>query len=233
MDPRPHGLPVLSRQRSASLAWGLGGLLLALLLALRVDAGLAWDSQRLLRGAQPLGELALRNALAVQELVQQLPGRDEPGRIAAVNDFFNQRIGFRSDLDLYGVTDYWASPLETMARGAGDCEDFAIAKYFTLVAAGVSQRKLRLVYVRAMDLGLAVPHMVLAYYPTPDADPWVLDNLVPGLRPASARPDLTPVFSFNAEAIWEGVGSSPVKGSATERLSRWAAVLRKAREEGF
>ncbi|WP_247653101.1 transglutaminase-like cysteine peptidase [Ideonella aquatica] len=204
-----------------------------LLLCLRVGAGMAWDSQRLLRGAQPLGELALRNAVAVQELVQQMPARDEPGRVAAVNDFYNLRIGFRSDADLYGVNDHWASPLETLARGAGDCEDFAIAKYFTLVASGVSQKKLRLVYVRAMDLGLAVPHMVLAYYPTPDADPWVLDNLVPGLRPASARPDLTPVFSFNAEAIWEGVGSSPVRGAATERLSRWATVLRKAREEGF
>ncbi|MBN8488305.1 MAG: transglutaminase-like cysteine peptidase [Burkholderiales bacterium] len=162
-----------------------------------------------------------------------MPSRDEAARVAAVNEFYNQRIGFRSDHDLYGVSDHWASPLETLARGAGDCEDFAIAKYFTLVASGIPQRKLRLVYVRAMDLGLAIPHMVLAYYPMPDADPWVLDNLVHGLRPASARPDLTPVFSFNAEAIWEGVGTAPVKGAATERLSRWAAVLKKAREEGF
>ena len=208
-------------------------LLLGTVLALRVDAGLAWDGQRLLRGAQALGELAVRNASAVQELVLHMPARDEAARVAAVNDFFNQRIGFRSDHELYGVSDYWASPMETLARGAGDCEDFAIAKYFTLVASGVSQKKLRMVYVRAMDMGLAVPHMVLAYYPTPEADPWVLDNLVPGLRAASARPDLTPVFSFNAEAIWEGVGGSPVKGSATERLSRWASVLRKAREEGF
>jgi len=227
-----HG-PVSPRRRGAALlAWaGLVGLCMAL--ALAVGAGQAWDGQRLLRGANGLGELAIRNATAVQELVLQMPARDEPAKVAAVNDFYNHRIGFRSDLDLYGVVDYWASPLETLARGAGDCEDFAIAKYFTLVASGVSQKKLRLVYVRAMDLGLAVPHMVLAYYPTPDADPWVLDNLVPGLRPASARPDLTPVFSFNAEAIWEGVGAAPVRGTATERLSRWAAVLKKAREEGF
>lgn len=216
----------------APLGWAVL-ILVGSVLTLRVDAGLAWDGQRLLRGAQGLGELALHNAAAVQELVQQMPARDEAAKVAAVNDFYNQRIGFRSDHELYGVSDYWASPLETLARGAGDCEDFAIAKYFTLVAAGVSQRKLRMVYVRAMDMGLAVPHMVLAYYPTPDADPWVLDNLVPGLRAASARPDLTPVFSFNAEAIWEGVGGAPVKGAATERLSRWASVLKKAREEGF
>jgi predicted transglutaminase-like cysteine proteinase len=227
-----HGLVLRPIRRLTSLGWG-GLLVLWLMLALRVDAGMAWDSQRLLRGATALGELAARNAVAVQDLVLQMPSRDEAARVTAVNDFYNHRIGFRSDQELYGVSDYWASPLETLSRGAGDCEDFAIAKYFTLVAAGVSQRKLRMVYVRAMDLGMAVPHMVLAYYPTPDADPWVLDNLVPGVRVASARPDLTPVFSFNAEAIWEGVGAAPVRGTATERLTRWAAVLRKAREEGF
>lgn len=227
-----HGFVSRRRRGVASLAEA-GLVLLFMALALAVDAGQAWDAQRLLRGASSLGELASRNASAVQELILQMPARDESSKVAAVNDFYNHRIGFRSDQDLYGVVDHWASPLETLARGAGDCEDFAIAKYFTLVAAGVSQRKLRMVYVRAMDLGLAVPHMVLAYYPTPDADPWVLDNLVHGLRPASARPDLTPVFSFNAEAIWEGVGAAPVRGTATERLSRWAAVLRKAREEGF
>lgn len=216
----------------SALPW-VGLVMLSMALALAVGAGQAWDGQRLLRSAGGLGELASRNVAAVQELVMNMPARDEPSKVAAVNDFYNNRIGFRSDQELYGVVDHWASPLETLARGAGDCEDFAIAKYFTLVAAGVSQRKLRLVYVRAMDVGLAVPHMVLAYYPTPDADPWVLDNLVPGLRPASARPDLTPVFSFNAEAIWEGVGAATVKGTATERLSRWASVLKKAREEGF
>ena len=71
------------------------------------------------------------------------------------------------------------------------------------------------------------------YYPRPDADPWVLDSLVHEFPVASSRTDLSPVFSFNAEAIWEGVGSAPVRGSASERLSPWAQVLRKARNEGF
>jgi len=74
---------------------------------------------------------------------------------------------------------------------------------------------------------------VLALYPAPDADPLVLDSLVPEMRPASQRTDLTPVFSFNAEGIGEGVGASTVRGNPAERLSRWGDVLRKARQEGF
>lgn len=180
-----------------------------------------------------MGPIAVENARALQGLVAQLPARDELAKVQRVNDFFNGRIGYRLDIDLYGVADHWASPLETLARGAGDCEDFAIAKYFTLTAAGVSQKRLRLVYVRAQTQGMVIPHMVLAYYPRPDADPLVLDSLVQELRPASARSDLAPVFSFNAEAIWEGVGSAAVRGSASDRLSPWAQVLRKARNEGF
>ena len=63
---------------------------------------------------------------------------------------------------------------------------------------------MRLIYVKARIGGTAssLPqaHMVLAYYPTPDAEPLVLDNLMPEIRPASHAPDLQPVFSFNSEA---------------------------------
>jgi hypothetical protein len=76
--------------------------------------------------------------------------------------------------------------------------------------------------------------MVLAYYPSPEADPIVLDNLLTELRPAAQRTDLTPVFSFNADGLWEGVGLVPVAGAGPlERLSRWRDVLLKARQDGF
>jgi len=74
--------------------------------------------------------------------------------------------------------------------------------------------------------------MVLAYYASPEAEPLILDNLVGEIRPASRRPDLTPVFSFNSEGLWQGNGSQRM-GDPVERLSRWREVLRKARAEGF
>ena len=64
------------------------------------------------------------------------------------------------------------------------------------------------------------------------AEPLILDNLITDIRPASRRPDLTPVFSFNSEGLWQGVGG-PVAGDPTARLSRWREVLGKARAEGF
>jgi predicted transglutaminase-like cysteine proteinase len=154
-------------------------------------------------------------------------------QISAINGFFNQRIRYAEDIDVWGQIDFWASPLESLEKGAGDCEDYAIAKYFTLTALGMPHRKLRLVYVRATLAGAVVPHMVLAYYTTAEAEPLVLDNLNPEVKPASQRPDLSPVFSFNAEGIWEGVGASTVRGNPAERLSRWGDVMRKARQEGF
>jgi predicted transglutaminase-like cysteine proteinase len=133
------------------------------------------------------------------------------------------------------MEDYWASPLETLQQGRGDCEDFAIAKYFSLLATGVPAAQLRLVYVRLQLGGPGGPsqaHMVLAYYADAQAEPLILDNLVTEIRPASRRPDLTPVFSFNSEGLWQGNGG-PRMGDPVERLSRWREVLSKARAEGF
>jgi predicted transglutaminase-like cysteine proteinase len=159
-------------------------------------------------------------------------------KLRRVNEFFNRRIGFADDREVWGQSDYWATPMETLAKGRGDCEDFTIAKYFTLLEAGIPGDKLRLVYVKARIGGpsssIVQAHMVLAYYATPDAEPLVLDNLITDIRPASRRPDLTPVFSFNSQGIWQGAsgGSAPSAGGLG-RLSRWQDLLQRARHEGF
>lgn len=209
-------------------------LLVLLLLGVSLQPSLfAWDANRLVVAATQRSPGALAGARALQVALAGLAGQGELAQVAAVNAFMNRRLEYRDDQDAWGQIDYWASPLETLEKGMGDCEDFAIAKYFSLTALGVPHRKLRLVYVRAAMGGPPVPHMVLAYYAAPDADPLVLDVLVPEVRAASQRADLTPVFSFNAEGIWEGVSLSTVRGNPTERLSRWGEVLRKARAEGF
>jgi hypothetical protein len=74
--------------------------------------------------------------------------------------------------------------------------------------------------------------MVLAHYATPQSEPLILDNLVTEIRPASRRPDLTPVFSFNSEGLWQGAGAQSM-GDPVARLSRWRDVLARARAEGF
>jgi predicted transglutaminase-like cysteine proteinase len=111
------------------------------------------------------------------EAMKSLPDLE---KLEQANAFFNSRIRWREDAETWGQSDYWATPLEVMGSGAADCEDFAIAKYATLVLSGVDIDKLRITYVKAQLLGKDDPansaHMVLAYYPTPTAEPLILDN---------------------------------------------------------
>ena len=157
-------------------------------------------------------------------------------KLKSVNDFLNRNLRFEDDQTLWGQSDYWATPLETLSAGAGDCEDFSIAKYFTLKAIGIPTSRLRLIYVRAQlggpTSGMSQAHMVLAYYPSPDSEPLVLDNLISEIRSASRRADLSPVFSFNSDGIWAGTGAGQATHD-TSRLSRWRDLLARARIEGF
>ena len=105
----------------------------------------AWDADTMLRAAQAYGPQALAGARALQSLLAGLTGQDESAKLAAINQFFNRRVVFASDAEVWGQTDYWASPLEMLAKGRGDCEDFVIGKYFSLLVAGVPVQHLRLV----------------------------------------------------------------------------------------
>lgn len=209
-------------------------MVLALLLGSLASS--AWDVDRTLAAAAKLGPRAVAGARALQSLHTELQSVDEPTKLRAVNEFFNRRVLFRDDVDVWGQTDHWASPLEMLDKGAGDCEDYAIAKYFSLLGLGVPVAKLRMVYVRAQLGGVGGPsqaHMVLAYYESANAEPLILDNLVSEVRPASRRPDLSPVFSFNSEGLWQGVGAQTAAGDPVARLSRWRDLLAKAKAEGF
>ncbi|WP_426992996.1 transglutaminase-like cysteine peptidase [Methylomonas sp. CM2] len=152
-------------------------------------------------------------------------GRDlsEDEKMRRVNDFFNQNVEFVDDIALWHKTDYWATPTEFLVKGAGDCEDYSIAKYFTLVEMGVSDSKLRITYVKALELNQA--HMVLTYFESPRAEPLVLDNLKTAILPASKRRDLQPVYSFNGTGLWlaKSKGSGQRVGGS-DRISLWTEL---------
>lgn len=205
---------------------------MAVLAALPWLALAAYDAARVLEVAAGRGPRVAEQAQALVQQIERSSALDEPQRLREVNDFFNRRLAFKDDSVTWGVPDYWATPLESLEKRAGDCEDYAIAKYFSLAASGVPTARLRMVYVRARLGGQSLAHMVLAYYAQPDAEPLILDNLRPEVLPASQRPDLTPVFSFNTEGLWQGVG--PVTaGDPLARLSLWRELVAKVRAEGF
>lgn len=149
----------------------------------------------------------------------------EIDQLTLVNRFLN-RVPFVDDRTHWQSEDYWATPGESVASNGADCEDFSIAKYFLLKELGVPVSRMRMVYVKAVRLNQA--HMVVAYYPTPGADPLVLDNLEDTVRPASQRRDLVPVYSFNDEDVW--VEARGRIGSPAQ-IRNWAALLSRLEAE--
>ncbi len=184
--------------------------------------------------AKEFGYKAKQRIVDWQELIEDSKGGSEWQSIHAVNDFFN-RVDFISDDSHWGRADYWATPTELLSTNGGDCEDFAIAKYFTLMELGVPDARLRITYVKALRLNQA--HMVLAYYETPDSEPLILDNLINRIKPASRRTDLLPVYSFNGNNLWmskeRGQGRKIAGGS--QRINLWRDLnirLKQERELG-
>lgn len=193
-----------------------------------------WDFDRILRLAeQRYGALGdgRERLLAWQRLLDEQDATAESEKLRAVNRFFNHQLQFKDDVALWHQPDYWATPVEALRIGGGDCEDFAIAKYVTLRRLGVAADKLRITYVKAIRLNQA--HMVLTYYEQPGAVPLVLDNLVGGILPATQRNDLVPVYAFNGEGLWLPGRSGDKQVSDSKKLSRWQDLLKKMQAEGF
>lgn len=175
------------------------------------------------------GDYAKRRVIAWRKLSSEFKNANEPAKLEAVNRFFNL-LDFRTDQEVWGKSDYWATPLEFVVMGAGDCEDFTIAKYFTLLDLGVPDEKLLITYVKAVNLNQA--HMVLTYYASPDSIPLVLDNLNKEILPADQRKDLIPVYSFNGKGLWQAkqIGLGNRIGQSSD-LKKWADLEERMKLE--
>ena len=171
------------------------------------------------------GKAARSLLVAWENIIINDSSQNDLKKIESVNDFFNQ-MEFVDDIIHWGEKDYWATPVEFLGTQGGDCEDFSIAKYFTLKVMGVEEEKLNLTYVKALNYN--VHHMVLTYYATPDAEPLVLDNLIREIKPASQRTDLIPIYSFNGTGLWlaKQRGRGNLAGSSS-RLQRWQDLIQR------
>lgn len=190
--------------------------------ALAAELAVITDAQ-IAKLAQQFGPVARERltgwrGILINPKYKRLP---EGEKLELVNDFMN-RTRFLNDIDHWGKEDYWATPVEFLSTDGGDCEDFSIAKYFTLRALGVPDEKLRITYVKELVI-YNQAHMVLAYFPTPDAEPLVLDNINKTIQPASTRTDLLPVYSFNGSGLWlakEQTGRAQQVGGS-DRIGQW------------
>jgi predicted transglutaminase-like cysteine proteinase len=222
-----HGL---RRQLNKYLSVALMAGVASLACISRLPADESVESMQILSQVeQDYGSYARQRVATWYKLINDNKAANTRDKLELVNNFFNQ-LAFVNDSELWGQEDYWATPLQMLSSNGGDCEDFSIAKYFTLRKMGIPEESMRLTYVKALQLNQA--HMVLTYFTTADAEPLILDNLVTDIRPSSERTDLLPVYSFNGNGLWlakrkgmdERVGRS-------ERLSRWQEVIARVNNE--
>ena len=175
--------------------------LLSLLLAAPLPAASSptISEPQLQQVRQHYGEQAQARLQQWQQILNRSVGRAEMEQLKLTNDFINLIEFIHSPYYQDGL-DFRLSPMAFLILGAGDSEEFSMAKYFTLRKMGIQASRLRLTYTERQSNH--TPHMVLAYYPSADADPLILDYLDKNIRPLSQRQDLRPVYSFDAEQLW-------------------------------
>lgn len=188
--------------------------------ALYAAPKIALDGPKIVQAlANNYGERAATRGTAWLNLMVPDASLLEKENLQKVNRFFNT-FHFIDDIQLWGVNNYWATPVEFIGVNGGDCEDYSIAKYFTLLELGIADEKMRITMVKALHLNQY--HMVLAYYDTPASIPLILDNIDGVIKLANERKDLLPVYSFNGSQLWlnKERGRSVLSGNSS-RLKRW------------
>ena len=171
------------------------------------------------------GSSAKTRVEAWDSMIESSKNESLLNKIKNVNDFFNQ-ITYKTDAAHWKQKDYWATPFEFMGTGAGDCEDYAIAKYFSLIKLGIPDDKLRITYViyKKANSRFEQAHMVLTYYHKTGAEPVILDNINRRLELASKRDDLKPVYSFNASGLWQAKNKGDTR-AGDNNLKSWKNLI--------
>lgn len=135
-----------------------------------------------------------------KELLNGLKDKTDIEKLEAVNDWYNF-MQYKSDQQVYGMSDYWATLYEFVGKGMGDCEDYTIAKYYTLKELGIDPNRMKFTYVVYKSRsGQNISHMVLAYLkvlrPKSKEDILILGNINQRVLPASRRPDIVKVVKM-------------------------------------
>ena len=172
------------------------------------------------------GVLATRRMQALLTLIAENSNRPDRLKVNLVNDFFS-KVTYMEDKQVWKTNDFWATPAELLAKDKGDAEDFAIAKYFTLLAMGLDEKKLYFSYVNATRIKRS--HIVLTYFRSPKSEPLVMDSLTDRVLKASARSDLIPIYSFNAKDLRSSDQASS-KQDFDSSMHQWGLMVSRMKQ---
>lgn len=147
--------------------------------------------------------------LAIVDIGRAREGR---ARFGEINRAINLSIRASSDLATFGEMDVWSSPLATFAHGAGDCEDYAIAKFVALRQAGVRPEDLRIIIMR--DIFHGEDHAVTAA--RLDGHWLMLDNRRMAMIEDASIRNYRPLFVIDETGLSRYV-DQPLEARATGR----------------
>lgn len=129
-------------------------------------------------------------------LRQKAEGKPRMEQLRIINNFWNG-WPYREDSSNWGKQDYWAIPAQFL-RNSGDCEDYAIVKYFTLKELGFNPSDMRIVVLKDTMRNLA--HAVLAVYLNNDV--FILDNISNVVLSHKRLGNYSPQYSVNESGRW-------------------------------
>jgi len=203
--------------------------IILLVLSLNINALESFDSRTIHKLKNKYGSNVYKRLKVWDEMLLKAKNAKTLNKLKYVNDFFN-RVRYITDIKHWRVIDYWATPFEFIGTAGGDCEDYAIAKYFALIKLGIPENKLRISYVKLLRRGTRFEqaHMVLLYYHKPNSTPIVLDNVNRRLKLVSQRKDLKLVYSFNAGGLYQSKkrGQGQIK-VGSNNLHKWKSLVNK------
>jgi predicted transglutaminase-like cysteine proteinase len=136
-------------------------------------------------------------AVQWREFIRSIESKPLQAQIEEVNDWSNKHPYVEDQLN-WGLNDYWETPLEFMEIN-GDCEDYAISKYYSMRALGLSADKMRIIIVQDFNLG-GIIHAVLGVYDHDEL--YILDNQIKQVMPAMRIYHYRPIFGINENAWW-------------------------------
>ncbi len=116
-------------------------------------------------------------------------------------NFYLNRLLPQYDNVINNKVDNWATPKEFLTVGYGDCEDYVIIKYYSLIKLGFDEKKLFITVVKENFRGGS--HMILCYFKTKSEAPLVLDNLSFKILNLQERSDLTAQFFINSTGVYK------------------------------
>jgi predicted transglutaminase-like cysteine proteinase len=180
--------------------------------------------------SSPKASFIINRLKSYKGLLEELQSASNNTKLKKVNRYFNKIIP-SYDQDQYLSADKWATRKDFLFNGKGDCEDYAIAKYFTLIELGFSPSKLFLTTVRTSTGGY---HMVLAYYFNLKKSPLILDNLSFKVLPFSKRKDLTPKYCQNntgTRKLTRYKLGKKIRLKHKDGIDKFKEILRKEKEQ--